>query len=310
MAQQIEETILRSVFSPEEYSITSKNSNNNNKYIIKTLDEQKCLTISLNPNNIYIDILEKCGKPGTDSLRKVDELAKKIPSVEYIGLEDQSEIIKCDHTINLAIIKILTKGESWYNSLGYVSNNYEIEKAENQKIIEMKYTDFIEKVYNIYFEQNKKKIITLTQELYEKEDQLNNEVEGEEKYKKILRSISLTKDLISLYTGRMNIDAIEEYKRKTQKIFPYTKDETVQEYFTDVWHNINNGKDCNEEKYTWLNSFLQKVINSNILHYDVNLKKIVNISTKNTEGKGRAYKTKRKTKRKKIRKLKKSRSKK
>lgn len=307
MAQQIEETIMRSVFSPEEYSITS--NNNNSKYIIKTLDEQKCLTLSLNPNNIYIDILEKCGKPGTDSLRKVDELAKKIPNVEYIGLEDQSELIKCDYTIKLATIKILTKGESWYNSLGYISDNYEIERAENKKIIEMKYADFIEKVYNIYFEQNKNKLITLRQELSEKEDQLKNAVNGEEMYKRILRSISLTKELISLYTGRIDINAMEEYKRKSQKIFPYTKNETVQEYFTDVWYDINNSKDCNEEKYSWLDSFLQKVINSNILHYDVNLKKIVNISTKNTEGKG-GYKTKNKTKRKIPRKQKKSRSKK
>ena len=115
--------------------------------------------------------------------------------------------------------------------------------------------------------------------------------------------------MISLYTGRIDINAMEEYKRKSQKIFPYTKNETVQEYFTDVWYDINNSKDCNEEKYSWLDSFLQKVINSNILHYDVNLKKIVNISTKNTEGKG-GYKTKNKTKRKIPRKQKKSRSKK
>ena len=80
-------------------------------------------------------MLKKCGKSGTDSLDKVYKLAQMISTVKYIELEDVAELDECGYKINLAIIKILTKGESWYNSLGYVSDNYEMEKTKIKKLL-------------------------------------------------------------------------------------------------------------------------------------------------------------------------------
>jgi hypothetical protein len=69
--------------------------------------------------------MSKCGKnTGSFLLNKIEELAKSIENIHYITLEDLSKIKIYDSDINLAILKILTKGESWYNSLGFFSDGY------------------------------------------------------------------------------------------------------------------------------------------------------------------------------------------
>ena len=51
-----------------------------------------------------------------------------------------------DIWINLYIYKILTKGQSWYNSLDYYSDNYEQEKEDNAKFKTMTIKEFQEDV--------------------------------------------------------------------------------------------------------------------------------------------------------------------
>lgn len=113
---------------------------------IKTLDGKECLFFNVLSNLIYVDTVKKCGVTGTEVLRKVEELAKLIPSVKEILLMDASKMSKCGIDIDLAKIKILTKGESWYNSLGYISatGDTNAEKSINEKIINMSYNDFID----------------------------------------------------------------------------------------------------------------------------------------------------------------------
>jgi hypothetical protein len=61
-------------------------------------------------------------------LKIIDKLAESIPCIEFIDLQHGSAISICDEEISLRDLKILTKGESWYNSLGYKSPIYEDEK--------------------------------------------------------------------------------------------------------------------------------------------------------------------------------------
>lgn len=113
---------------------------------IKTLDGKECLFFNVLSNLIYVDTVKKCGVTGTEVLRKVEELAKLIPSVKEILLMDASKMSKCGIDIDLAKIKILTKGESWYNSLGYISAKGDTnrEKSINEKTINMSYNDFMD----------------------------------------------------------------------------------------------------------------------------------------------------------------------
>lgn len=118
----------------------------NGEVVIKTLDGKECLFFNVLSNLIYVDTVQKCGVTGTEVLKKVEELTKLIPSVKEIFLMDASKMSKCGIDIDLAKIKILTKGESWYNSLGYTSatGDTDKEKSINEKIINMSYNDFID----------------------------------------------------------------------------------------------------------------------------------------------------------------------
>ncbi len=294
---EIDKTLLERVFPPEEYKIELENSNN--EYTIKTHDEQQCLTLTFFTDHIYIDSLYKCGKSGTDSLGKVYKLAQMIPNVKYIELEDDSGFDKCDYYINLAIIKILTKGESWYNSLGYVSDNYETEKTKNKEILEMKYedfVDFVDKVYEFDLEKIKKentreryrvKIANLNNlnEINKNEIKVTNK--EEKHYKDLELWISKRQETIDEYTQFLenyeeHIKEIiakfilerETHKRRGFELFPYTRDETVKAVFTRILKYIQS-QECDRDKLDWLHSFLKTIHNMGILQYDRILKKTV-----------------------------------
>jgi len=71
---------------------------------------------------VYIECLTKCGaNSGNSLLALVDELAKLIPFIEYIALEDASHLMKCDKAVDLFKLKSLASatGDSWYGSKGY-----------------------------------------------------------------------------------------------------------------------------------------------------------------------------------------------
>jgi hypothetical protein len=98
---------------------------------------------------LYISKIVKCGdgKPLTrEVIKLIETMAKSIPvapwsRVKYIKLEDSSSINVCagqnssGMNIDLRYLKILTTGESWYNSFGYKSVNHDANVAHNAVII-------------------------------------------------------------------------------------------------------------------------------------------------------------------------------
>jgi hypothetical protein len=98
---------------------------------------------------LYISKVFKCsdGMPLTrDVIKLIEDMAKSIPvppwsRVKYIKLEDGSSINVCPGqnssgmNIDLRYLKILTTGESWYNSFGYKSLNHDANVAHNAVII-------------------------------------------------------------------------------------------------------------------------------------------------------------------------------
>jgi len=93
---------------------------------------------------LYISKIVKCGDgmPLTrEMIKLIEEMVKTIPAppwsrVKYIQLEDGSSINVCaGQNIDLRYLKILTTGESWYNSFGYKSLNHDANVAHNAVII-------------------------------------------------------------------------------------------------------------------------------------------------------------------------------
>jgi hypothetical protein len=107
-----------------------------------------CASFIIYPDHIYIKALHKCGTTtGNELLKLFDILASEIPNMTYIRLDDDSNIELCGHEIKLYTLKILTTGQSWYNSKGYVSDNNDDQKTVNARIINMQYEEFRDKVY-------------------------------------------------------------------------------------------------------------------------------------------------------------------
>jgi hypothetical protein len=148
---------LERVFTNDKFTITKKYK----IYSISTkTTQQRCLKLWFRGDHVEIDNLDKCGIQGSESIRMVEEALKKIPSAQKIKLYDGSNILVCGERINLACLKILSKGESWYNSLGYYSETKDWEKEENAKIIENPFQQFLDDSLGEEFAKLKTDIVT------------------------------------------------------------------------------------------------------------------------------------------------------
>ena len=117
------------------------------------IGEKRCVQFSIHmgsPPEIHIDYLDNCtpldavGKLGTGShtIQLLVEFTRALRS-EIAGFRDTQLIIKVDASrlyihskpFSLSTLYILTRGESWYNSLGFYENGYEINRAAAEEYI-------------------------------------------------------------------------------------------------------------------------------------------------------------------------------
>jgi hypothetical protein len=247
------ETAVLSVFSDTEYVVVFSNVVFFS-CTISTKDKTKCLILDFYKHFIEIRTLDKCGKSGTDSLSKVYQLAKLLLNIKYIALFDGSTISKCGFEIRLAYIKILTTGQSWYNSHGYFSRYYEAEFENNKIKINMKFTDFLDDVYATNL-----KVFT--------------EIEREK-----CKSKEDCELVISEKTQALILEQ-QLHKDKGRELFLYDETIMVIDYFRLIWEEINAYKLCDEtivEKCKWLSKTIDFIYNSQILQYDPELIKRIN----------------------------------
>ena len=221
-----------------------------------------CLSLTIEEDNIFISMLEKCGITGSQSLKKVEELATIIPNIKTISLTDASSIEKCDYMINLALLKILTKGESWYNSLGYKSSTYDIEVENNRKYMNMDCKTFFDRVFQKSFEKymDKNSIETIKARI----KRFSN--------KSSLTQLTLTEQK-KLDNPNYIADITREYKLKESKLIeampPYDSAITVKKYFENALSNLS----CDNSNSFWLSEILEYISNSGIIQYDIYLSK-------------------------------------
>ncbi len=218
--------------------------------------------------------MDKCGIPGSKSLKKVEEVAKLLPiKINSINLMDASSINKCGVDLDLAIIKILTNGQSWYNSLGYYSDNYKDEIDHNKNILDLSCKDFFESVFEKCFEKflvsNSKEIINNKLKMYGNKKPLIKLIETEQK--KLDDYDNFIRDETEKYILRR--DAIIQ---KGVDLYPYPNTGmNVKDYFTYILSDI-----CTTEKSQWLSDIMDYINESKVLKYDNQLKKCLLIRQK------------------------------
>ena len=113
---------------------------NKNGSVTITNGGKECLVYSIDEltSNIYISKISKCsdGKPLTrEAIKMVEDFAKSDPDIRFIYLDDESSINVCTVPLQLRYLKILTTGQSWYNSIGYKSFEHDADVAHNARII-------------------------------------------------------------------------------------------------------------------------------------------------------------------------------
>ena len=147
----------------DEYELNNENPD----YIVKYNDgEYEILKIYINPKNgkkfyahsitfsiknkktLGIEMISSYALSGTETIKKFEKFAKD-NSILYIELIDASSISskKCNTSISLRLLNILSSGQTWYNKLGYkydIYNNYD-------KILYDKYLGILSTNINKFF---------------------------------------------------------------------------------------------------------------------------------------------------------------
>jgi len=306
---------ITSVFPNNKFTITY-----NEKFCNISTNNQQCLAILFYNDHLHIHKLQKCENTGSKSLKMIEKLAKRIPNIHYISLEDGSKIKVCGSNINLSILKILTKGQSWYNSLGYVSEYYADEVKYNSNIINMKYNAFIDTLY----ENNLKAFILENSEdnltflinnaqnrINEIEERYNiNNTNDTNNIKLIIDNVDkedylylkqqIEDNLIGIndygaFIDKYKLNILDNIRNGPQIFCDININNTVQNNFIKIWNDITN-KSCDDEiiktKYKWLSFLLNIIDDLETLKYNQSLKKMIKASTGSNGGRKRNYKTK------------------
>lgn len=266
---------IQKVFPPSKFRIKKSGARNNQVEIFLTDGENDELCVEFYFLKTYIRIifLEKrkmLNIEVTDNeiLDNVYYIAKSIPNIKYILLDDESIIKLCDYNIYFSVLKILTTGISWYNDNHYFSEDYMNEKKHNEEIINMKYSVFLNIVNRIDIEEFKKRK-SITYSLEDLEKYISNQTENWDsdyiaELEELNRYISNQKE--ETYIGK--------------HLYP-PGDLTVQDYFKNIYSDIK--KDIGRtscgvlttQKCEWLESVISKISKVKILKYNPELKREV-----------------------------------
>lgn len=292
------ETLLKEVFHEESYIITKTSDDNPdaNIFEIKTKEtqdklEEKCLLLEFFKEHIFIDSLDKCGThSGTSLLEKIDELVMKMPDIKYTELKDGAEIY--DDKIRLAFLKILSKGQSWYNSLGYFSSNYENEIKHNDLLRNMPLQELLDsckkKLQESFKKYNTKDILIHRRDIITREDILRYPY-IESLYKELNNNIENYEDFFSTEIKKID-ERIESLKKNIKIKFRGIDSESKTKYFFEKIDSLSKKNPLNDEQIEILEELL-KVIGNSIL-YDFNLKKFFTHNNPISSEKGGKKKTK------------------
>ncbi len=184
-----------------DYYFPGSTKNYNNQYY-GIIDDGECLSFYIQDKSMYLSGLNKCKYSGTENLEKLEIFARAI-KIEKISLVDESTISWKDIEIDLATIKILSNGQSWYNSLGYYSENHREESRKWNCI------------RNLTFLDVKDSLLLLT---YSEYDSKSN--------------YSISEDGFSLFCNYYEFDDIDNFQRLIKKCIDFMY-ENISEFDLD-----------------------------------------------------------------------------
>jgi hypothetical protein len=289
---------IQRVFTPDKFNVVRVDLVNGYKIISK--DGNLCLSFGITKNTIEIFVLDKCntGDGGNGLLDLVEKLAESMPNINkiMIGHDDSKLITNCkDHlTINLAILKIVTKGQSWYNSRGYVSTNFEAEQEHNDEILQESLVKLITMIIpQAEIEKHEKKYSRekLSEEIEKRRQELleyelsPEEIEEDE-------SILFNKSLFDNYDNDIAAFTENGYKliEEAKELFTEISIELpTRNYVNEILRLINYRFDSSDEnmckKYRFIHDLLNN-IKSILLYENIFLIKIIREPTRG----GKKYK--------------------
>lgn len=106
--------------------------------------------VDFNRNAMKIELMTSCSPiPGREMLSRLITLARNL-GLSYVVLDDASELYVHPSIygreacmLSLAYVRILMKGESWYQSLGFVTPQNAEDREHNERIRAMPLRDFV-----------------------------------------------------------------------------------------------------------------------------------------------------------------------
>lgn len=183
--------VLNNLKNTPEYK-SKKQTNILEVYQIKDKNNNNCITFTvfINPDNgkqgIYILYLDKCtSSSGTNLLNILEQYAIERGDIYQIDLNDASDIYVCNVRISLSYLYLLTTGLSWYNKLGYISDDTSFEKEHN--LIEIQ-KNFANNLYGVLTNTNN--YSNIYDKLLQLFPDINIELEPETIFVKIVEKIN------------------------------------------------------------------------------------------------------------------------
>jgi len=203
---------------------------------------------STDDNTLSIDIIQSpCDNiKGKEIIDKCILIAKKL-HIKNIILTDASRIILFECSIPLYMVSIVLNGQSWYNKMNFVSENYENERKNNNYYFNLTTEQFITKIRKVIDEK------------YEKDKKYALQIKvvyNEENKKKDIELVNKIDDLCK-----------DNYKEPFNKAFSKI-------YYKAIEDDKNKKKE-KEKCYDLISliiNFLFMLFNHDIILYDTSLK--------------------------------------
>ena len=226
----------------------------------------------IDKRKIELDNLNKCyNKSGSDNLKKIIEYGKYLKSrniIDKIELFDASTIY--DKRISYALLSILSTGMSWYNSFGFISPNFKVEKEYNSKFLGLKFDEFLNLCIDILFEQKKEYFDNLNseiikiQEYKEQKGSLSNRLQNSlaKKLNNKTKKNTLTKEGLLEYI-------MEELNAKKKIFIDNFGNLTVKEVFTSIKEKLKS--QLSEQELNIIIELFLFIESSRIIQYHLGL---------------------------------------
>jgi hypothetical protein len=142
-------------FFPKELYYISYDNDRWEAIIMNKTEHKTCIHFNFTDNEANLNYLGTCGNDKkysySENLKRFIKFAKFLKKIDNrlskIRLVDKSYIEIGKFGIPLYILDILTTGESFFNKIGFKSDNYEKEKKHNRKYLNMNFINFLKEVF-------------------------------------------------------------------------------------------------------------------------------------------------------------------